>query len=118
METRSSALDRAATWATFSLRWSRRRHYMFPLEARGKPRCAGTSMADASGSLIAVVDDDRTVLESLEMLLESAHYTARVFDSAAALLESGCLAEIDCLISDIAMPSMGGFELMNAAHQV
>jgi FixJ family two-component response regulator len=60
---------------------------------------------------IAVVDDDQGILESLEGLLESADHAVRLFASAAALLESGCLAEIDCLISDINMPVMDGFEL-------
>ena len=61
--------------------------------------------------VIAVVDDDRSVLESLEMLLASAEYDVRLFSSAPALLESGGLREIDCLISDVGMPVMDGFEL-------
>ena len=61
--------------------------------------------------VIAVVDDDRSVLESLEMLLASAEYDVRLFSSAAALLESIGLREIDCLITDIGMPVMDGFEL-------
>ena len=61
--------------------------------------------------VIAVVDDDRSVLESLEMLLVSAEYEVRSFSSATALLESGSLREIDCLISDVGMPVMDGFEL-------
>jgi FixJ family two-component response regulator len=61
--------------------------------------------------VIAVVDDDRSVLESLEMLLASAEYDVRLFSSATALLESGGLREIDCLISDLGMPVMDGFEL-------
>jgi FixJ family two-component response regulator len=62
-------------------------------------------------SVIAVVDDDRSVLESLAMLLASAEYDVRLFESARALLESGDLREIDCLISDVGMPVMDGFEL-------
>ena len=62
--------------------------------------------------VIAVVDDDQRILESLESLLESADYGVRLFASATALLESGCLAEIDCLISDIGMPVMDGYELV------
>jgi FixJ family two-component response regulator len=61
--------------------------------------------------VIAVVDDDRSVLDSLEMLLVSAEYDVRSFSSAGALLESGSLREIDCLVSDVGMPVMDGFEL-------
>ena len=70
------------------------------------------------GSIIAVVDDDQRILESLEILLESADHAVRLFASGAALLESGCLAHIDCLISDIDMPEIDGFELLQAVHAV
>ena len=62
--------------------------------------------------VVAVVDDDRGVLRSLEYLLESADYSVRLFTSASALLESGCVSQIDCLISDIDMPGMDGLELV------
>jgi FixJ family two-component response regulator len=65
--------------------------------------------------VIAVVDDDRSVLESLEMLLASAEYDVRLFSSAEALLESG-LGEIDGLISDVGMPVMDGFELARSVQ--
>lgn len=66
--------------------------------------------------IMAVVDDDRRVLESLEDLLESAGHRVRLFGSAAALLESGGLADIDCLISDIDLPAIDGFELVRLAR--
>jgi FixJ family two-component response regulator len=69
---------------------------------------------DPRRSIIAVVDDDQRILGSLDILLESAGYAVRLFSSATALLESGGLREIDCLISDVGMSVMDGFELVQA----
>ena len=66
----------------------------------------------AYGPVVAVVDDDPGILRSLASLLESADYHVRLFASAAELLAQGCLAEIDCLVSDVDMPGMDGFELL------
>ena len=60
--------------------------------------------------VVAVVDDDPRVLESLEDLLESAGYVARSFSSAGPLLAGG-LSGVDLLITDIGMPGTNGFEL-------
>ena len=65
----------------------------------------------SSGFVVAVVDDDQSILRSLECLLESADYSVRLFTSATAMLDGDCLKEIDCLISDVDMPGMDGFEL-------
>ena len=70
----------------------------------------------SSRAVVAVVDDDPSILKSLEYLLESADHRVRVFASAAEMLESDCLATIDCLISDIDMPVTDGFELLRVAH--
>jgi FixJ family two-component response regulator len=59
---------------------------------------------------IAVVDDDPRILEALEDLFESAGYAVRTFSSARALMDEG-LSDLDCLITDIGMPVMDGFEL-------
>jgi FixJ family two-component response regulator len=60
--------------------------------------------------MIAVVDDDPRVLESLENLFESAGYVVRMFSSAKALIEAG-FSDIDCVITDIGMPVLDGFAL-------
>jgi FixJ family two-component response regulator len=70
----------------------------------------------APGFIIAVVDDDQRFLQSLESLLESAAHTVFLFTSATALLDSSCLAQIDCLISDVNMPVMDGLELSRVVH--
>jgi FixJ family two-component response regulator len=66
---------------------------------------------------IAIVDDDVRLLESLEDLFESAGYAVRTFASARALLDSGDLSAIDCLITDIGLPIIDGFELENMVKQ-
>ncbi|MDX0235092.1 response regulator [Sinorhizobium meliloti] len=67
--------------------------------------------------VVAVVDDDPRLLESLEDLLESAGYTTRSFSSAQSLLISGT-SGLDVLITDIGMPGMDGFELCQLVKEV
>ncbi len=69
-------------------------------------------MTDDIKRTVAVVDDDYRILESLESLLESAGHSVRLFSSGEAFLESGVLADLDCLISDISMPGIDGFGLL------
>ena len=60
---------------------------------------------------IAVVDDDVRVLESMQDLLESAGYSASLFSSPEAFFEGDALSDIECLIADIGLPVIDGFEL-------
>ena len=61
--------------------------------------------------LIAVVDDDESVRESLPDLLRELGYSARAFESAEEFLASDCIAAAQCLILDVAMPGISGPDL-------
>ncbi len=64
-----------------------------------------------STSLIAVIDDDRLLVQSIIGLLESLGYAAVGFASAEDFLNSPDLLRSACLILDVRMPSMSGLEL-------
>src|SRR5215470_11379294 len=61
--------------------------------------------------LIAIVDDDESFRESVQALLQSAGRRAVTFPSAEQFLASGAAATADCLILDLRMPGIDGFEL-------
>jgi FixJ family two-component response regulator len=65
-------------------------------------------MNESARGLVGVVDDDPSVLESLENLLESAGYAVRTFDSAEAFNDSDAIEAVDCVISDLCMPGIDG----------
>jgi DNA-binding response OmpR family regulator len=65
---------------------------------------------------IAVVDDDDRILESIEDLLEAAGHSVLLFTSAEALIAAAGVGELDCMITDIGLPTMDGFELCRVAR--
>jgi FixJ family two-component response regulator len=73
----------------------------------------------AAKYMIAVVDDDLRLLESLSDLLESAGYAVRSFRSARSFLDdNAALSNADCLLADIGMPLIDGFELEKLTRQL
>jgi FixJ family two-component response regulator len=62
-------------------------------------------------SLVSVVDDDESVRESLPDLLREFGFAAQAFSSAEEFLEFESVGQTKCLIVDIAMPGMSGFDL-------
>ena len=58
--------------------------------------------------LVAVVDDDESVRESLPDLLGEFGFASRTFSSAEEFLESDYVDQTRCLILDFAMPGMSG----------
>ena len=68
-------------------------------------------MQDVTKQLIYIVDDDASVRQALEMLLFSAGMEALTFESAEDFLEYEPRKENVCLIADIKMQGLSGFEL-------
>jgi FixJ family two-component response regulator len=68
-------------------------------------------MPETTIDIVAGVDDDFRVRESIESLVESAGYRALVFSSAEEFLQSGILAVTICLITDVRMAGVDGIEL-------
>jgi FixJ family two-component response regulator len=62
-------------------------------------------------SLVAIVDDDQSVRESLPDLVRQFGFAAEAFASAEAFLASEVVSETKCLLLDIGMPGMSGPDL-------
>jgi FixJ family two-component response regulator len=66
---------------------------------------------DQTSRLIAIVDDDEAMQDSLRDLMEAAGLVARCFGSAEEFLASDLRTGTACLIVDIRMPTMSGLQL-------
>ena len=60
---------------------------------------------------IAIVDDDRAMREAIKTLVETVGLSAEGFSSAKEFLSSQHAQDSQCLILDVRMPGMSGFEL-------
>jgi FixJ family two-component response regulator len=64
--------------------------------------------------LLAVVDDDADVRVALTRLVSSAGFTVETFASGAEFLHSIEDHEPDCVVLDLHMPEMSGFDVQGA----
>jgi FixJ family two-component response regulator len=62
-------------------------------------------------SLIAVIDDDTSCRVAVAESLRSLGYEAREFSSAEEFISGDEDESCDCVITDVHMPGMSGFEL-------
>ena len=67
--------------------------------------------------VVATVDDDRRVRESVQSILESAGYAAVAFESGEAFLESGVLSGVACVVADVRLPGIDGLELQRRVRR-
>ncbi len=61
--------------------------------------------------IVAVVDDDPSVRAALRNLLRSVGYDVRDYNSPQDFLAVADLNRVNCLILDVRMPVVGGFDL-------
>ena len=60
---------------------------------------------------IVVVEDDASMSQALELILQAGGYEVVTFASAEAALEADAAATADCLVLDVRLPGMSGFDL-------
>jgi len=69
-------------------------------------------MTDSADPLVSVVDDDASLRRSVHNLLASVGFRVETFASAEDFLGSGHRERTKCLVLDLRMPGMTGFELL------
>jgi len=68
-------------------------------------------MTDAARATVFVVDDDLSVLRSIDRNLRSMGLAVETFDSPRLFLERCDLGRPGCVLLDLAMPHMSGIEV-------
>ena len=66
---------------------------------------------DRTSKLIAIIDDDEAMQDSLCDLMEATGLVVRCFGSAEDFLDSDLHGKAACLIVDVRMPRMSGLQL-------
>jgi FixJ family two-component response regulator len=60
---------------------------------------------------LVVVEDDGSMSQAIERILRAGGFVAAVFSSAEAALQADVTALADCLVLDVHLPGISGFEL-------
>ena len=61
---------------------------------------------------IALIDDDRAVLDSLSLYLQSRGFIVDCFGSAEDFLAAEDIGRFECVITDVRMPGLSGLDLV------
>ena len=62
-------------------------------------------------NVLAVVEDDSTVSQALEALLQAMGHSVMTFECGEDLLASPALPQVSCVITDIQLRGMSGLDL-------
>jgi FixJ family two-component response regulator len=63
--------------------------------------------------VISIIDDDASIRVATQSLVRSLGFAVCTFASAADFLQSPCVNDTSCVISDVQMPGMSGVELQS-----
>src|SRR2546429_7487853 len=70
-----------------------------------------SATAARSAPRVCVVDDDTSLLRSLNRLLRAAGFTVETFESAEAFLQARQSSPPDCLVLDVHLGAVSGFDV-------
>jgi FixJ family two-component response regulator len=74
-------------------------------------RKLGTAPMQSAAPIVFVVDDDISVRESLELLIQNEGWQPKTFASAQEFLDHRRAEVPSCLVLDISLPDLNGLEL-------
>ena len=64
------------------------------------------------GQKILIVEDDDSLRPALERLLNTAGWLTTAYSSAEALLADAAAGDAACVVCDLKLPAMSGFDLL------
>ena len=73
----------------------------------------GSAPMPPASDIVFVIDDDVSVRESLELLIENEGWCVETFPSAQEFLDRPRILAPSCLILDISLPGLNGLELQH-----
>ncbi len=84
---------------------------MTPTVTTRAGRSTGGVTMPETAPIVFVVDDDISVRESLELMIQTAGWRAETYSSAQAFLARPCATVPCCLVLDLTLPGLSGLEL-------
>ena len=67
-----------------------------------------------NGTLVAIVDDDKSIRNATQDLLKAAGFSTATFEDAESFLGSASRASASCVVADMRMRGMTGVKLYQA----